>query len=209
MDDEDRRVLRLLRRTALRVSMAETIDAFRARARCSALGDRADVSRAALRATMVKRAVDVPVFDELFDLYFSGLGEAIRRSADGRLQEALELERGGVPAASWSELERAARKSTASSSRELAQALLQNDTGTLEQLLREAAEQARIGRASSARYQEGRFSHGMAKALGLGALVATSSSGSGDSSAGADLPHDSPSSSSEYHRAAGCATCAR
>ena len=33
---------------------------------------------------------NIPVYDELFDLYFSGLGEAIRRGAEG-LMEALQI----------------------------------------------------------------------------------------------------------------------
>ena len=60
-------------------------------------------------------------------------------------------------------------KSRASSCRELARALLQGDPGRLEQLLREAA-----GRRASIEiqhgFQEGRFSHAMAEALGLGDL---------------------------------------
>ena len=49
------------------------MDALRARSPCVGLGDRETV-RAALRATMVKRAVDLPTFETLFDLFFSGLG---------------------------------------------------------------------------------------------------------------------------------------
>src|SRR5262245_55602845 len=79
----------LLRRNGVRVSLAETMDALRA-LDLVGLGDRETV-RAALRATAVKRALDVPTFDRLFDLYFSGMTEAIRE-ATAATQAALELD---------------------------------------------------------------------------------------------------------------------
>jgi uncharacterized protein with von Willebrand factor type A (vWA) domain len=66
---------RLLRQNGVRVSPSEVTDAGRAVA-LAGLGDRASF-RAALRATLVKRAADVPLFDELFQLYFSGLGRLL------------------------------------------------------------------------------------------------------------------------------------
>jgi uncharacterized protein with von Willebrand factor type A (vWA) domain len=156
----------LLRRNGVRVSLAETMDAFQA-LDAVGLADR-DTVRAALRATAVKRAVDVPTFDRLFDLYFSGLGEAIReitaatRAAIGldeedfaRFLEQLEqlLAEQGTPLS------------------QLAQALLRADGGRLEQLLRDAAREARLGEIEHG-FQEGRFTHAMAAALGLGDLGA-------------------------------------
>ncbi len=66
----------LLRRNGLRVSMTESMDSFRALS-VVGLGDRETV-RATLRSTMVKRTIDLPAFDQLFDLFFSGIGETIK-----------------------------------------------------------------------------------------------------------------------------------
>ena len=78
----------LLRRNGVRVSLAETLDALRA-SEVTGLGER-DAFRAALRATMVKRASELPVFEELFDVYFSGLGEIIKQ-AEQAVQNALSM----------------------------------------------------------------------------------------------------------------------
>jgi uncharacterized protein len=80
---------RLLRQNGVRVSPAEVADAGRALA---GLGDRASF-RAALRATLVKRAADVPLFDGLFQAYFSGLGRVLDGLERGLLAE---LERPGL-----------------------------------------------------------------------------------------------------------------
>lgn len=154
----------LLRRNGVRVSLAETMDAFRA-LDLLGLGDRETV-RAALRATAVKRAIDVPAFDRLFDLYFSGMTEAIREAA-AATQAALELDEADFERF-LADLERALEEQGIELS-ELARALLKGDPGRLEQLLREAARQARIDQIEHG-FQEGRFSHAMAEALGLGDL---------------------------------------
>ena len=52
---------------------------------------------------------------------------------------------------------------------ELAEALLRNDTGRLERMLREAADQANA-QGIERSYQEGRYSHSTAQSLGLGGL---------------------------------------
>ncbi len=154
----------LLRQNGVRVSLSETMDTFRA---LSAVGlaDRETV-RAALRATVVKRSVDVPTFEQLFDLFFSGLGEVIKEVAqatqaamgldDEALQEFLEqleklLEEKGIELSP------------------LARALLKADTGRLEQLLREAAQRGELGQIQHG-FQEGRFTHALAGALGLNDL---------------------------------------
>lgn len=66
---------RLLRQNGVRVSPAEVADAARAAALVG-LEERASL-HAALRATLVKRAADVPLFDDLFQLYFSALGRLL------------------------------------------------------------------------------------------------------------------------------------
>jgi len=53
---------------------------------------------------------------------------------------------------------------------DVAKALLRNDTGRLERLLREAASAAKLHTIQRP-FQEGRYSHNMAQALGLGPLA--------------------------------------
>lgn len=154
----------LLRTNGLRVSMSEHLDAFRALAELG-VGDR-ESFKDALRAAMVKRSIDVPVYDDLFDLYFSGLGEAIRESADA-LMEAMQL--GEQDFQSLMDQLADLLKNLDVDLSELARALLQNDTGRLEQMLREAAEQANA-QSIERSYQEGRFTHSTAQSLGLGGL---------------------------------------
>jgi uncharacterized protein with von Willebrand factor type A (vWA) domain len=155
----------LLRENGLRVSMAEHLDAFRA---VSALGlAERERFKDTLRATMVKRTVDVAVFDELFDLYFSGLGEAIQRAADS-LMGAMELSEADFQQLMELLADIVDRMGIELS--ELAQALLENDTGRLERLLRDAASRANVQGIERA-YQEGRYSHSTAQTIGLGGLA--------------------------------------
>lgn len=156
----------LLRRNGVRVSLAETMDAFRALDTIG-LSDR-DTVRAALRTTAVKRSVDVPTFDRLFDLYFSGLGEAIRE-VTAATQAALGLDEDDFEHF-LEQLEELLREQGIEMS-PLAQALLRADAGRLEQMLRDAARQARLDQIEHG-FQEGRFTHALAAALGLGELGA-------------------------------------
>lgn len=155
----------LLRANGLRVSMSEHLDAFHA-VDALGLGDR-EVFKDLLRSTMVKRSVDLPVFDELFDLYFAGLGTAIAESTQAAMQ-ALQLN----PQEYQSLMEQLAEllQDLNVDLSELAQALLRNDTGRLERLLREAADQANA-QGIERSYQEGRYSHSTAQSLGLGGLA--------------------------------------
>lgn len=75
MDARIRDFAGLLRTNGVRVSPAEVSDAVVAASLVGA-GER-EPFRAALRASLVKRARDVPVFDGLFDLYFSALGRVV------------------------------------------------------------------------------------------------------------------------------------
>src|SRR5271167_3413409 len=88
MDDKLVEFANLLRQNGVRVSLAETLDAVAA-ADVTGLGER-ELFRAALRATMIKRASELPVFEELFDVYFSGLGEIIK-GASKEVQDALSM----------------------------------------------------------------------------------------------------------------------
>jgi uncharacterized protein with von Willebrand factor type A (vWA) domain len=154
----------LLRQNGVRVSVSESMDAFRALG-VTGLMERAEV-RAALRTTMVKRSVDVPVFEELFDLFFSGLGQTITNITKGTAQ-ALEMSEEELQKF-LEELERRLKEAGIELS-PLAQALLRADAGTLERMLREAAERAGLSEIEHG-FQEGRFTHGVATALGVGAL---------------------------------------
>ena len=68
----------VLRLNGVRVSLSENIDAFRA---IALLGiEDASQFRAALRTTLVKRAIDLRPFDELFDLFFLGIGRSLNQA---------------------------------------------------------------------------------------------------------------------------------
>lgn len=159
----------LLRHQGLRISPAESLDALACLEK-TGLSDR-DVVRSALRTTMVKRAVDVPVFDEMFEVYFSALGQMVRETAAGAgeqlgqsLDEMRELVR---------QLEELLGEQGMELS-ELARALLEQDEGTLEQKLREAMEEAREegeGNGSgSGRFRPGAFGNALGSALGFSQL---------------------------------------
>ena len=68
----------ILRKSGIRVSTAEAIDAFEALDELS-IDDR-EIFRDALRTTMVKRGEEVPTYDELFDLYWSGFYDNLRET---------------------------------------------------------------------------------------------------------------------------------
>ena len=66
----------LLRKSGIRVSVAEGIDAFNALDELS-LDDR-EVFQDALRSSMVKRGDEIPTFDELFNLFWSGFYDNLK-----------------------------------------------------------------------------------------------------------------------------------
>lgn len=152
----------LLRQNGVRVSFAESMDTFNA-LDLVGLGSQRGV-KDALRATLVKRAVDVPTYDTLFDLYFSGVGEIVK-NAEGRSMDALDMD----PSAYQEMLDELARflEEQGIEPSELTQALLQQDRARLERLLRAAAERAGVQRIERT-FQEGQFSQGMQQALGVG-----------------------------------------
>jgi len=125
---------RLLRHHGVRVSPAEVGEAVRAAALVG-LEER-EGFRAAARATMVKRASDVPVFDRLFDLYFSGLGrilEGLERGLLAALEESGLLEKDEL------EMIAATLSRLAGQLSPLARAVLAGDEAALSRLLRGAA----------------------------------------------------------------------
>src|SRR6185436_3047718 len=165
MDEKLVEFSNLLRQNGLRVSLAESMDVFRA-LDVVGIADR-ETMRAALRATLVKRSVDVPTYEQLFDLFFSGLADAIREvtaatatdmeMADPDFQQFLDdlaklLAEAGIELTP------------------LARALLSGDTGTLERLIREAAARARLDDIQQG-FQEGRFAHGIATELDMAGVA--------------------------------------
>jgi uncharacterized protein with von Willebrand factor type A (vWA) domain len=129
----------LLRKSGVRVSVAEGIDAFQALDELS-IDDR-EVFRDALRAAMVKRGDDIPTYDQLFDLYWSGFYDSLRESFGDMGGNLAEM---GVD---LDELLRALAEQLQDIDgdvelSELARALLTQDLSTLENLIREAAERA-------------------------------------------------------------------
>jgi uncharacterized protein with von Willebrand factor type A (vWA) domain len=130
----------LLRTNGVRVSPAEVVDAVEAAALVGA-SDRGSF-RAALCATLVKRSRDVPVFDGLFDLYFSALGrvlEGLKRGVVGEL-EAHGLLHGDDLALVSRTMEELLRGMSP-----LARAALGADPALLARLLRGAALQVGFG----------------------------------------------------------------
>jgi len=126
----------VLRRNGIRVSLSENMDAFRA---LELLGI-ADplLFRNALRTTLVKRTGDVKPFEELFDYFFLGIGQALD-ALDRKIMDELGL----TPEQFQEMLEQIQKllKEMEGDLSELTKALLQNNRGELERLLRQAMEQ--------------------------------------------------------------------
>ncbi len=133
----------LLRKSGIRVSVAEGIDAFLALEELS-IEDRG-IFRDALRAAVVKRGDDIATFDDLFDLYWSGFYDNLRESF-GQLGEQM-----GELDVDLEELMRQMAEMMGSLEgdvdlSELAKALLTQDLSALENLIRQAAEMAGTSR---------------------------------------------------------------
>ncbi len=161
MEDKLVEFANLLRQNGVRVSLAETLDAVAA-AEVSGLAER-EAFRSALRATMVKRASELPVFEQLFDVYFSGLGEIIK-GASKEVQDALSM--------SDQEFQQflddvdKMLKEHADELSDLAKQLLRNENGQLEKMMREAARAVRM-QGIQRTIEENYFARALARALGL------------------------------------------
>jgi uncharacterized protein with von Willebrand factor type A (vWA) domain len=128
----------LLRKSGIRVSVAEGIDAFRALDELP-IEDRENF-KDGLRATMVKRGDEIATFNELFDLYWSGFYDSLKESFGnlgsqmgemGVDLEALMAQLAEMMQAMDGEMDLG----------ELAKALLTQDLSTLENMIRAAAEE--------------------------------------------------------------------
>ncbi|MFP6628608.1 MAG: VWA domain-containing protein [Myxococcota bacterium] len=152
----------LLRKSGVRVSVSEAIDAFTAVDELS-FADR-DLFKIALRASMIKRGDEIPTYDELFDLFWSGFYDNLRE-AFGDM--AGEMGEGGV------DLEELMRQLAEMLGQmdgdmdlsDLAKALLTQDLAQLENLIRQAAEQAGTERIENM-LQVGFFSRRTMEGLG-------------------------------------------
>jgi len=165
MDDKIIEFTHLLRENGLKVSAAENMDTFAA---LGLIGIRnRQLFKDTLRATLVKRLVDIPVYDELFDLYFTGLGEIIKAAGEST-RSAMEMTEEEFQKF-LEQLEEALKNMGAELS-ELAKALLTNNTGQLEKMLREAAQHANLQDIQRS-FQEGQFANALAQMLGFGQLM--------------------------------------
>jgi uncharacterized protein with von Willebrand factor type A (vWA) domain len=154
----------ILRKSGIRVSTAEALDAFTALDELSV--EERTIFKDALRTTMVKRGEEVPTYDQLFDLFWSGFYDNLRQSfgdaAEGLSAFGLDLEE---------LLQRIAEalqgmEGEAGELSELARALLTADLNMLEQIIREAAERAGVERIENF-LQVGFFSRRTLDQMGL------------------------------------------
>ena len=153
----------LLRKAGVRVSLAEAIDAFSAVDELS-FADR-ELFRDALRTTMVKRSDDIPVYDRLFDLYWSGFHGALREE----LSQAVAAMGGNLDIDELMErLRDLIQNMDDIDISELARAMLAMDPNLLEQQIRDAAEGVGVDRIQNM-LQIGFFSRRMTEQMDLDA----------------------------------------
>jgi len=166
MEDKLVEFANLLRQNGIRVSLAETLDAVAA-SEVMGLGER-ELFRSALRSTMIKRASELPVFEELFDVYFSGLGEIIK-GASKEVQDALSMSDKDFQQF-LDDMDEMLKKHGQELS-DLAKQLLQNNDGQLERMMREAARAVRM-QGIQRTIEENYFARALARALGFDKIEA-------------------------------------
>ncbi|MGH8673015.1 MAG: vWA domain-containing protein [Burkholderiales bacterium] len=166
MDEKLVEFANLLRQNGVRVSLAETLDAVGA-TNLTGLGER-ETFRAALRSTMVKRSTDLPIYEELFDVYFSGLGEIIKQASQA-VQDALSMSDQEFQRF-LEQIEELLKKEGGKLS-ELAKELLKNNSGALEKMMREAARAIRLSGIERT-IEENYFARALARQLGLDRIAA-------------------------------------
>ncbi len=149
----------LLRKAGVRVSVAESIDAFEALDLMS-IEDR-ELFKDALRTTMVKYYDDIPTYDRLFDLFWSGFHDV--------LHEQLAQAMGGMGDMDLDQLMERLQELLQNMDidlSELAAALLTIDANKLEQMINEAGEQSGVDGIQNM-LQIGFFSRRMLEQMGL------------------------------------------
>ena len=160
MQDKIIEFANLLRKAGVRVSVAEAIETFQALDLMS-LDDR-ELFKDAMRTTMVKYYEDIPTYDRLFDLFWSGFHDA--------LNEQLSSAIGGMPG-DFNLDQLMERLSEILSNMdidlsELAVAMLTVDSEQLEQLINQAGQEAGIDGIQNM-LQIGFFSRRMLEAMGF------------------------------------------
>ncbi|MCP5043165.1 MAG: VWA domain-containing protein [bacterium] len=153
----------LLRKSGIRVSVAEGINAFEALDELS-IDDR-ELFKDALRSTMVKRGDEIPTFDQLFELYWSGFHDRLRDSMDEVGQQMGDMN------VDMDELMKQIAEMLSQMDgdldlSELAQAMLTQDLSALESLIRDAAQEAGTGNIENM-LQVGFFSRRTTEGMGM------------------------------------------
>ncbi len=152
----------LLRKSGVRVSVSEAIDAFTSVDELS-FQDR-DLFKNALRASMIKRGDEIPTYDELFDLFWSGFYDNLREQFGDM---AAQMGESGI------DLEELMKQLAEMMQQmdgdmdlgDLAKALLTQNLNELENLIRQAAEEAGTQRIENM-LQVGFFSRRTMEGLG-------------------------------------------
>ena len=137
MEEKLLEFVNLLRKSGIRVSTAENVEAFQA-VRMLHLSDRR-IFKSALAATLVKRSSDLSAFDNLFEMYFSGLSTIL---GDARSDILRNLANAGDDAQRILEDLLKLLESENPPS-ELLRALLSMDMQRLERMIRQVAQSMR------------------------------------------------------------------
>lgn len=153
----------LLRKSGIRVSVSEEINAFEALDELS-IDDR-ELFKNALRATMVKRGDEIPTFDQLFDLYWSGFYDSLR-DAFGEVNARMASMNVDLDALMKQIAELLSQLDGEFDLGELAQALLTQNLSQLESMIREAAEGAGTSNIENM-LQVGFFSRRTTEGMGM------------------------------------------
>ena len=155
MDERIIRFIKALRSAGVRVSLAESADAFRA---VEALGVSSRVTfRTSLAATLVKEAIDQPKFEELFPLFF----------AEGETPPLADINMKLTPE-ELNQLQEALQKYNRERLRRLLERLM-DGKGLTEEELSDLAQQVGMEGADGLRYRDW-MAQRMARALGFDAL---------------------------------------
>jgi uncharacterized protein with von Willebrand factor type A (vWA) domain len=154
----------LLRKSGIRVSVAEAIDAFSAIDVLS-FDDR-QLFKDALRASMVKRGDEIHTYDQLFDLFWSGYYDSLRDAFDAMNDQMGQMGMDVDDLMRQLAEQLANMKDGELELSELAKALLTQDLSALEQMIREAGEQAGVARIENM-LQVGFFSRRTAEGMGI------------------------------------------
>ncbi|OGP84190.1 MAG: hypothetical protein A2Y95_07240 [Deltaproteobacteria bacterium RBG_13_65_10] len=159
MEDKLLEFVNLLRKSGLRVSTSESIEAFQS-VQMLSLADRR-IFKSALAATLVKRASDLPTFDNLFEMFFAGLSAILGDAKNDLLANLQDF--GPEGRKLLEDLLKLLDQEHPPS--ELLQALLRLDTIRLEQLIRRAAGQIQAGNIEN-QLQIGYYTRRLLDALG-------------------------------------------